>query len=87
MMTDMKYIVTTSDEGNEEIFLFPSDIEHVCMAEALSRIKNQSDGNWTRVLRTPVSAGFVSKDGSCYGKSITLELSSREIDSKLLNLS
>ncbi|MNR53314.1 hypothetical protein D3C85_1733100 [compost metagenome] len=42
----------------------------------VARIKNQSGGNWERVRRTPIAAGFY--DGkTCYGHSETLKLRSR----------
>lgn len=83
-MSRMKYIVTINDNGNEEIFVFNEIINHDCMAEVLGYIKNQSFGDWERVRREPISAGFV-QDGVCYGRSVTLGLSSREgIDTKLL---
>lgn len=79
----MKFITTQDGEGNEEIFLFPRDIDHDAMAEALSRIKNQTRGNWRRVYRTPVAAGFV-EEGKCVGMSETLKLHARPEDTALL---
>lgn len=82
----MKFICTTSsDDGKEEIFTFPRSIDHDAMAEVLNYIKNQTRGNWKRVRRSPISAGFVDSKGSCYGESITLNLTSREPeDTRLL---
>ncbi len=74
----MKYIVTER-EGIEEMFVFPDTINHDCMAEVISRIKNQSHGSWERVLRRPISAGFITVEGECYGRSETLRLDSRGI--------
>jgi hypothetical protein len=72
----MKYIVTEREDGSEEIFIFSETIHHDCMAEAASRIKNQSYGQWRRVRREPIAAGFT--DGvSCWGRSETLNLDSR----------
>jgi len=79
----MKYIVTKQSDGTEEIFLFPRKIDHDCMAEMLEHIRNQMHGDWKRVFREPVAAGFV-EDGECFGKSETLNLKSRPEDSKLL---
>ncbi len=80
----MKYIVMSDEDGKEEIFIFPKSVNHDCMAEAISRIKNQTWGNWVRVWRTTVSAGFVS-DGVCSGYSETLGLKSRgDQDSQLI---
>lgn len=80
----MKYIVTKNEEGEEEIFLFPRSINHDCMAEVLGRIKDQTTGNWTRIFRNPVSAGFV-ENGRCHGRSETLKLEARPEDSDILN--
>ncbi len=74
------------DNGLEDIFIFPRTIDHDCMEEVISRIKNSTTGNWERVWRRPISAGFVSPTGNCYGESITLDLKSRpDEDTKLLN--
>lgn len=73
----MKYIVTKTEEGKEEIFIFPKAINHDCMMEALRGIRNQSTGRWQRVRRQAIAAGFVAKDGACYGRSETLKLDSR----------
>ena len=82
----MKYIVTKQEEGElEEIFLFPRNVNHDCMAEALSSIRNQKHGSWKRIRREPISAGFVL-DGKCFGESLSLRLQSRpELDTDLLN--
>ena len=80
----MKFITTENEEGKEEIFLFPKNIDHDAMAEVLGRIKNHTHGNWRRVLRTPISAGFVSCDGKCHGNSETLGLQARPEDTILL---
>jgi hypothetical protein len=80
----MKYIVTTGEAGIEEIFLFLPTINHDTMAEAVSGIKNSTRGNWHRVHRQAVSAGFVSREGVCYGRSESLGLSARPSDTQLL---
>lgn len=85
-MKEMKYIVMseeTKDEVKELIFIFPKSINHDCMAEVLGRIKDQTGGNWRRVFRQPVSAGFT--DGKeCYGISESLRLKSRPQDTGML---
>ena len=82
----MKYIVTLNeDEGTEEMFLFPRDVNHDCMAEMVLRLRDQTTGNWKRPKRTLVSAGFVD-GGVCVGYSMTLNLRSRTEDTKLLKL-
>lgn len=80
----MKFITTVDDEGKEELFLFNRSINHDAMAEVLGYIKNQTGGNWKRVRRKPVAAGFVDASGKCHGKSETLGLKSRPEDTKLL---
>jgi len=79
----MKYIVTKQPNGTEEIFTFPREVPHVIMAEAVARLKNQSWGDWQRITREPISAGFV-EGGQCVGKSESLSLSSRPEDTALL---
>lgn len=81
----MKYIVTADEDGHEELFTFPRSVHHDAMAEMLGRIKNQTHGNWHRVRRMPVAAGFVNADNQCYGASETLGLIARPaLDSDLL---
>ncbi len=80
----MKFITTEDETGKQEIFLFPDDVNHDAMAEMLERIKNQTYGNWHRVRRTPIAAGFVDSNLNCYGISESLGLKSRPEDSILL---
>lgn len=82
----MKYICTRQEDGREEVFTFPDSVNHDTMAEVLGCIKNQTSDPWERVMREPVSAGFVGENRECYGESITLDLRSREEDSMLLKL-
>lgn len=82
----MKYIVMSDPEGltPDIMIIFNKEINHDCMAESLEGIRNQTWGNWERVFRFPISAGFT--DGTkCYGMSESLSLSAREKeDSELL---
>ncbi len=80
----MKYIKTESEEGVLEIFTFPNSIDHDAMVEAIARARNKTRGEWRRIARTPVSAGFVTA-GKCHGRSETLKLSAAEEDTDLLN--
>jgi hypothetical protein len=80
----MKFITTRDDAGKEEIFLFPRNIDHDAMAEVLGRIKDHTYGNWQRVHREPIAAGFVSKSGLCFNMSESLHLKSRPEDTALL---
>lgn len=82
----MKYIVTKTEEGKEEIFIFPKSINHDCMMEALRVIRTEtSSGGWTRVRRQAIAAGFT--DGKrCIGRSETLRLDSRRrLDEMLID--
>ena len=54
------------------------------MAESFEGIKNKTHGNWKRIYRVPVSAGFVDNDGNCFGKSESLSLESRKKEDTLL---
>lgn len=74
----MKYIVTTNVETDEEeIFIFSEKIHHDCFAEFVGHYKTQRGGDWKRVKRQPISAGFT--DGvKCWGRSETLKLQCRE---------
>ena len=79
----MKYIVTRQENGTEEIFVFPRAINHDCMAEGIARLRSATHGDWHRVTRTPISAGFID-DGKCVGLSESLQLESRPQDTDLL---
>jgi len=81
----MKYICTVNQtNGQEEIFTFPRHVNHDCMAEVLGRVKNHTHGNWERIPRTIISAGFVCADGVCHGESLTLDVKARPEDKDLL---
>lgn len=80
----MKYICFENDEGKQEIITFPNTINHDCMAESVDRMKDQMHGNWSRVNRDPVSAGFVTHGLACHGRSETLDLDSRPEDTLIL---
>lgn len=80
----MKFITTRDEQGKEELFVFPRTVPHDAMAEVVGRIRNQMGGNWRRIRREPVSAGFVDAAGECFGHSETLGLSARPEDSVLL---
>ena len=79
----MKYIVTVDPDGNEELFIFNDAILHSCFAEALEGIRDADYGNWQRVFRKPVSAGFI-QNGFCHGRSESLGLDSRPQDTDIL---
>jgi len=84
----MKYIVTKTEDGTEEIFTFPAAVYHSDMADAVQRLKKHDPlvyGRWERITRTPISAGFV-RGGECVGNSESMMLKSRPEDTDLLNL-
>jgi hypothetical protein len=82
----MKYIVTRDENGKEEIFIFSKKISHDAFAEVVSDIRNQTWGNWERMYREPIAAGFT--DGKrCTGRSETLDLDSRgRLDEMLIEV-
>jgi hypothetical protein len=83
----MKYIVINLD-GNEMIFVFPSSINHDRMFEGITTIRVGSDKDWHRIRNAEVvSAGFVDKQGNCFGESMTLDKKSRgKADTDLLGM-
>lgn len=72
------------DKGLTILVTFPVTIDHDVMAEALSRMKNQTCGQWERVHREVVSAGFVNELLECHGESYSLGVPSDPNDTKLL---
>ena len=84
----MKYIVF-SDGLDEFIVTFPKMFNHDFFAEAVVTVKIGEHRNWRRLYGVvdymPIAAGFVYPDGTCYGRSETLNLDSRgEQDTALL---
>lgn len=74
----MKYIVIML-EGKEKIFVFPKEVDHDRMYEAMQAIRFDTGfRDWERKLRhgEAISAGFVT-NGVCHGRSETLNLDSR----------
>ncbi len=82
-MREMKYVVTKTHDGPEQIFIFEKGIDHDRFYEVLSYIK-EGDRNWKREFRELISAGFT--DGkTCYGRSESLNKGSRpKLDTALL---
>ena len=75
-MREMKYVVTKTKNGPEQIFIFEKGIDHDRFYEVLSYIKEGHDRNWLRESRELISAGFT--DGkTCWGKSESLDKGSR----------
>ena len=75
-MREMKYVVTKTKEGPEQIFIFEKGIDHDRFYEVLSYIKEGHDRDWKREFRELISDGFT--DGkTCWGKSESLNKDSR----------
>lgn len=70
MIISMKYVCTRNSAGHDQIFLFPKTIDHDVFASFLDN--------------PPISAGFVTRKGGCFGSSMTLNLDSREQDTNIL---
>lgn len=81
----MKYVVTEDEQGTVELYMFPRHIPHDWFIEGLEALRKGTPQNWNRLYHKPISAGFVSFDWKCYGRSESLDLGSRpEEDTTLL---
>lgn len=79
-----KYIVVELD-GKEQIFVFPKLIAHDHMLRVVQRVRIQSKtGDWAFPEKV-ISAGFID-GGHCHGRSGTLNIESRPIDTALLGM-
>lgn len=68
---EMKYIIVLNEFGQEVALIFSKSIQHATVA------------NGTEVI----AGGFFCLNGyevTCYGKSVSLDVSSRESDSKII---
>lgn len=75
-MNQTKYIVVENDfVKSPSIIIFPSNISHKNMSDALKRIR----------FNKVISAGFIDDFMQCYGESQTLNLKSRTEDTVLLH--
>ena len=85
-MGKQKYIcVNNPEEKKEEIFIFPVWVDHDTFYEGVRMLRNHTWGNWHRVDREIISAGFIDKDLKCHGKSESLKVESRgDVDTELL---
>lgn len=73
--------------GEESMFIFPMNVDHDRMFEALGAIRFGTARNWERKFRDgeAISAGFIV-DGACTGESETLKLKSRpKVDTAIFN--
>ena len=81
-MREMKYVVTKTQNGPEQIFIFEKGIDHDRFYEVLSYIK-EGDRDWKREFRKLISAGFT--DGKiCWGRSESLNKDSRPKEDTIL---
>ena len=82
----LKYVCMKDPETNEEmIFTCPLAMDHDAFTETLRDMRDKTHGNWSRIYRNPISAGFVNNRFECFGRSETLNLGSRgSIDTILL---
>ena len=82
-MREMKYVVTKTKDGPEQIFIFEKGIEHNRFYEVLNYIKKGHDRAWRREFRELISAGFT--DGKiCWGRSESLNKNSRPKEDTIL---
>lgn len=74
-----KYIVTLNEEAQEEIFVFPTHINHDDFYNMVNGMKHTTDvEKWEYTFREIVSAGFVDEHLlTCYGRSESLGIDSR----------
>lgn len=82
----MKYFILKIESGEEIAVIFPRQVVHASMAEAVQTIRIGGQ-NWRRSWRSAeiVGAGFIGPDLVCYGKSDTLKVVSRgEVDTALV---
>lgn len=81
----MKYVVTEDEHGIVELYMFPRHINHDWFVECLGALRKGTPQNWDRLYHKPISAGFISSDMKCSGRSESLDLTSRpELDTLLL---
>lgn len=78
---EYKYIVTHDDNDQENMFIFSKNVDHDTLFEVLFYIPE----NGTESFQRKVSAGFTDLK-TCYGRSETLQLSSREKEDTALLL-
>lgn len=77
MDEERKYIrYKADDEEIVEMVIFPSGLFHAGIHLVL--LENSI------VLSHPISAGFIDKDGHCYGCSVSLGLEALEDDDKYI---
>lgn len=80
----LKYIVTRDMDDQEELFIFPNAVHHDAMAELLSDIGDRRNKDRDQIYRKPIAAGFVDSNWKCHGRSETLGLESRAVDTEIL---
>lgn len=78
---NMKYVVY-AEGGLEHMIIFPGNINHNHMANALERLRFGGE-NWHRGEGEIVSAGFID-GGECHGRSESLNIDGRKAVDTLL---
>ena len=78
-MREMKYVMVESEEYGEQLFIFPTNIDHDKFAEVLHDIGSYEESAY----REPVGAGFTNLK-ECYGESGTLGIGNRKKDTRAL---
>jgi len=74
----MKYICVTNKFKKEEIFTFPSIVQHNNMLNSLDNLNYFKLNQKNKI----VSAGFII-DNECFGESVSLGVKSRSIDTEI----
>ena len=72
-------------QGTELMFTFPHVIAHKDMLHSVRTMMVGHGRNWSRPYRdaTLVSAGFMTNEAHCYGRSQSLNIESRPDDGEL----
>lgn len=83
----MKYIILKLEDKHYP-FVFSKSLNHSDFCDIAKKTKMYPNGgsrNWERLLRNSVcvGAGFISKDGTCHGRSESLGIDSRPEDTKI----
>ncbi len=81
----MKYLVLLADDDKQDVVIFPDTLSHKAVAEEVARIRNQTFGNWRRVIRRPVSAGLVDAQWLCSGGCDELGLKAQAQDAESMH--
>lgn len=86
----MKYIILQVEDKTYP-FTFSKELNHSDFCDIVKRIKMYPNGghtHWEKKLARAdcVGAGFISKDGTCSGRSESLNIESRPEDTDIVGL-